>query len=245
TVKSFELRDIEATNIINDGRKLRFTFNKTLPEKLNTSALSRWISISPLPAKLEASVSGAVVSYSGEFALNTPYRVAVEPGLPAAQPFVLSSGKIEEMTFEPIPPRLYFEAFETHQMSGGTRKFNLLAVNVPKLDVTAKLFTGTSVPVALRGYDEYYKAPRRSDDEVYSRVAVDALPGQVIWRKEIGGTEATDEQRTIAFDWSEILGSGRNGVVLLTAEASAAAGEGGEQPGAQAIVQLTDLGAVG
>jgi uncharacterized protein YfaS (alpha-2-macroglobulin family) len=243
-VKRFELKDIAATNFINDGRKLRFTFNKALPEKFNTSALSRWISISPLPSKLEASVNGNIVEYTGEFALNTPYRVAVEPGLPAAQPFVLSSGKIEEMTFNSIPPRLYFEAFETHQMSGGTRKFNLLSVNVSKLEVTAKLFTGTSIPVALRGYDEYFNGSRNAEDESYSRVDADALPGQVIWRKEVEGAEATDEQRTIPFDWSEILGVERSGVVLLTAESSPAVGEGGKKPGAQAIVQITDLGAV-
>lgn len=244
SVKPFELKDIDATNILNEGRKLRFTFNKTLPDKLNTSALSRWISITPLPAKLEASVNGSVIEYKGEFALNTPYRVAVEPGLPAAQPFVLGSGKIEEMTFQPIPARLYFEAFDTHQMSGGTRKFNLLAVNVPKLEVSAKLFTGTTIPVALRGYDAYYNSPKDSPDESYSRVDAEQLPGQVIWQKEIGGTEATDEQQTLAFDWSEILGSGKSGVVLLTAESSTAIGEAGKRTGAQAMVQITDLGAV-
>jgi alpha-2-macroglobulin len=244
TIKPFELKNIEATNYLNDGRKLRFTFNKALPPKLNTSALSRWISITPLPAKLEASVNGSVIEYKGEFEIGSPYRVAVEPGLPSAQPFVLSSGKIEELTFEQIPARVYFEAFETHQMSGGSRKFNLLAVNVPKLQVTAKLFTGTTIPVALRGYDEYYHAPRNAEDESHSRIDVEGLPGQVIWSKEILGAEETDEQRTIAFDWSEILGSGRSGVVLLTAEASAAVGDDDKKPGAQAIVQVTDLGAV-
>jgi uncharacterized protein YfaS (alpha-2-macroglobulin family) len=244
TVKPFELTNIEATNILNDGRKLRFTFNKAVPAKLNTSALSRWISVTPLPAKLEATVSGSVIEYTGEFELGSPYRVAVEPGLPSAQPFVLGSGKIEELTFEQIPARVYFEAFETHQMSGGTRKFNLLAVNVPKLEVTAKLFTGTTIPVALRGYDGYYQASRNIVDESYSRIDAGALPGQIIWHKEIDGTETADEQRTIAFDWSEILGSGRSGVVLLAAEASAAVGQDEKKPGAQAIVQITDLGAV-
>lgn len=243
-IRPFELQNIEATNIINDGRKIRLSFNKSLSDKFNTSALSRWISITPLPGKLEAKVSGSVVEYTGEFALNTPYRVAVEPGLPAAQPFVLASGKIEEMTFVPIPARLYFEAFDTHQMSGGTRKFNLLTVNVPKLQVSAKLFTGTTIPVALRGYESYYNSPPNSPDESFSRVNAEELPGQVIWKKEIEGTEATDEQRTIAFDWSEILGSGTSGVVLLTAESSTAVGEGAKQPGAQAMVQITDLGAV-
>lgn len=243
-VKPFELGKIEATNYLNSGRVLQIQFNKSLREKLDTSALSRWISITPLPAKLEATVSGSRVEYRGEFSLGQEYRVAVEPGVPAQESFVLSSGRIEQVTFEAIPPRLYFEAYETHQMSGGTRKFNLLAVNTPKIRVSAKLFTGTTIPEALRGYDKYYNAPDGAEDEAHTKVNVDALAGQVIWQQELEGTGDVDEQKEVALDWSEILGNGRSGVVLLTAEAIPDAGNTDKIPGSQAIVQLTDLGAV-
>ena len=82
-------------------------------------------------SQLKVTVEGAVVAYTGKFALEQEYRVAVEPGLSSDGPLKLESGKIEMVSFEPVPPRLYFEAFGTHQLSSGLRKFHLLAVNVP------------------------------------------------------------------------------------------------------------------
>jgi hypothetical protein len=211
---------IEATNYLNQGKRLHVRFNKTLRDGLDLAALSRWISITPAPAKLAVKVETREVEFTGDFALGTQYRVAVEPGLPADEPFVLGSGKIENVTFEPVPSRLYFEAYETHQLRGGTRKFHLLAVNIPKVRVVAKLFTGTAIPVALRGYDDYYESPKNQPDESHSKIDFTKLPGQVIWQQEIAGTDETDEQREVALDWSQILGADRSGVVLLTAEAT-------------------------
>jgi uncharacterized protein YfaS (alpha-2-macroglobulin family) len=243
-VRPFELSQVEANNVLNQGKHLRITFSKILREKLDTAALSRWIQISPTPGKLEAKVEGSVVDYTGDFMLGENYRVTIQPGLPAAEPFVLARGSIEDVTFGPIPPRLYFEAFETHQMRGGQRKFNLLAVNTPKVRVTAKLFSGTAIPVALRGYGSYYDSPENSDEEFHTRIDEAKLPGQVVWQADLGGTSATDEQREIAMDWTEILGEGRTGVVLLTAEQIEPPAGQAKRPGTQALVQLTDIGAV-
>jgi hypothetical protein len=66
---------------------------------------------------------GSIVEYTGKFALEQEYRVAVEPGIPSDGPLSLASGKIEVVTFEQVPPRLYFRAFGTHQLSSGSRKF--------------------------------------------------------------------------------------------------------------------------
>jgi len=244
-VKPFELSGIEATNYLNEGKSLRINFSKSLRDKLDTKALARWISITPQPGNLEAKVSGRQIEYTGEFVLGTSYRVAIEPGLPAAEPFVLSKGTIEEQTFEPIPPRLYFEAYETHQMKNGERKFHLLAVNVPKIQVSAKLFTGTAIPVALRTYErDYYEAPKDQEDESHTKVDPKDLPGQVIWQGTVDGTNGTDEQQEVALDWSKIVGPGRAGVVLLTAEQIDPPKDQEKRPGSQTIVQLTDFGAV-
>jgi hypothetical protein len=244
TVKPFEIKSIEATNYLHQGRQLRITFNKAISKEFEPSDLGKWISISPAPENLEAKVDGSVVEYSGKFALEQEYRVAVEPGIRSDGPLMLASGKIEVVTFEPVPPRVYFEAFGTHQLSSGSRKFHLLAVNVPKLRVTAKLFTGTAIPTALRGYENYFTAPKDSEDESYSKVDADKLPGQLIWREEIAGTGALDQEREIDIDWTRMLGAERKGVVLVTAEALKQPGNDDPRPGAQAIVQLTDIGAV-
>ena len=50
---------------------------------------------------------------------------------------------------------LISEEFSTHQMSTGSRQFHLLAVNVPKVRVTARLFPVDAAPQALAAYESY------------------------------------------------------------------------------------------
>lgn len=239
-VRPFEITQIEALNVLNAPKRIRVSFTKPLQDKLDLAALARWIGITPAPANLAASVEYRAVEFSGDFVLGQKYRVAVEPGVPAAEAFVLAKGTIEEVEFEPIPARLYFEAYDTHQMRAGERKHHLLAVNTPKIRVSAKLFTGTAIPVAFRAYDDYYEPPKGKPDESHSQIDATKLPGQVVWQRDIDGTTAIDEEQELALDWSKILGPNRGGVVLLTAEQI---GEG-PRPGSQTLVQLTDLGAV-
>lgn len=239
-VLPFEVAGIEALNVLNHPKRIRVNFTKPLQDKLDQAALARWIGITPAPAKLSASVEYRSVEFSGDFVLGQKYRVAVEPGVPAVEAFVLAKGTIEEVEFEPILPRLYFEAYDTHQMRAGERKMHLLAVNTPKIRVSAKLFTGTAIPVAFRAYDDYYDPPKGRPEESHSKIDAAKLPGQVIWQQEIDGTTEIDAEQELALDWSRILGPNRGGVVLLTAEQ---VGEG-ERPGCQTLVQLTDLGAV-
>ncbi len=241
-VLPFEVHSVEALNVLNSPKRIRVNFTKAIKPELDAAALSRWISITPAPAKLEAHVEYRAIEFTGEFVREQKYRVAVEPGLPAAEPFVLAKGTIEEVEFEPIAPRLYFETYETHQMRGGERKYHLLAVNTPKLRVSAKLFTGTAIPVAMRGFDnDYYDG---KGEELHAKVDPAKLPGTVVWQQDIAGTTDTDDQQEIALDWTKILGPNRGGVVLLTAEQADAPADQGQRPGCQTIVQVTDLGAV-
>ena len=247
TVQPFDVTEVEASNVINEGRHLRIGFSKPLAEEVKPETLARWISVKPEPPNFKAEITGQQIEFAGDFVLGKKYRVVIEPGLASQQPFVLEQGVIREVTFEPIPPRVYFQAFQTHQQSAQSRQFHLLAVNVPRIRVSAKLFTGNAVPVGLRGYENGYFREKDDDgNEIdgYSKVNVDKLPGRVVWQKEIAGTGKTDEQNDIALDWNEILGAGRTGVVMLTAEQVPERGKHEPRPGTQAVVQLTDLGAV-
>ena len=66
----------------------------------------------------------------------------------------------------------------------------------------------------------------------------------MVWQRVLRATSTADEQQQIALDWNEILGAGKTGVVLLTAEqAGDKVGDDG-RPGVQTLVQVTDLGIV-
>ncbi len=262
-VRPFAVTSAEVTNYLDSGCRLSLTFSKNLAKEVTAANLARWVRVVPQPSGLEAQVNARGIVFTGGFELARDYRVIVDAGLPAAEPFVLASEFGKTVRFSEVPPRIYFEEFATHQRSTGARKFHFLAVNVPKVRVSARVFSPEAAPLALAAWPEYWN-PRRapgknSSDEPFGKIDGTLMPGQTVWQQEIAGAGAVDEKEEIALDWNEILGVNQPGVVLLTAEAvegnsggrrageQEQAGEPakpGERPGVQAIIQVTDLGMV-
>lgn len=246
-VRPFEVASVEPENAINSGRRLIVSFSKPLAKDVTANNVARWIRVEPEPENLRAEMHGEQIQFRGGFALDTEYRVEVHAGLPAAEPFVLATPFEHEVAFTQVPPRLYFEKFATHQLSSGHRQFHLLAINVPRIRVTAKLFqpdTLASVLTVYRKYDESHRNGRSSPDEPHAKVELDGIPGRTVWQREIAGSAEVDVQRPIALEWDEIIGADRTGVVLLTAEGIRDADTVEPIPGTQALVQVTDIGAV-
>ena len=174
--------------------------------------------------------------------------MTVAKGVPAREPFTLAAEYKDTVTFDKIPPRLYFEEFSTHQMSTGSRQFHLLAVNVPKVRLSARVFTADAGPEALAAYQNYTYPPREwhreGNGEPYDKVDMSKFPSQVVWQRVWRATSTADEQKQIALDWNEILGAGKTGIVLLTAEQAGEKVGDAKRPGVQTLVQVTDLGIV-
>jgi uncharacterized protein YfaS (alpha-2-macroglobulin family) len=244
-VKPFAVSRVAAESNRIAGRRIIIDFSKSLAEEITPETISRWISITPAPENLKAEVEDKTVTLKGKFALAVRYKIAFKAGLLAREPFKLERAQTNEVTFKEIAPRLVFEDFATHQHLAGTRRFRLLSVNVPRVRVTARLFTGDTTPVAVKAYDHYEE---RSDDlpadEVYSRVDVEKLPGKIIWEHDLTPGVSVDEPQTLPLSWDEILGEHKTGAVLLTAESIDPVTAEHKRVGTQAVIQLTDLGAV-
>jgi uncharacterized protein YfaS (alpha-2-macroglobulin family) len=243
-VRPFEATRIGAESNRIAGRRVMIDFSKTLSEEVTPETVSRWITIVPKPDDLKAEIVDKTVTFKGKFDLGLAYKVTINPGLAAREPFKLPRMQSTDVKFEPIAPRLYFEDFATHQHLAGTRQFRLLAVNVPRIRVTARLFTGDTTAVAVKAYDHYDEIPDDAGDEFHSRVDVDKLPGKVIWDHELTADAGVDKQQTLPLSWDEILGAEKTGAVLLTAESIDPVTEEHKRVGTQAVIQLTDIGAV-
>jgi uncharacterized protein YfaS (alpha-2-macroglobulin family) len=239
-VTAFKVRKVESENNGHGGRKLIVNFSKALAGEVKAENVQQWIHVTPAPKGMTATVDASQVTFSGAFKLETEYKVEVARGIAATEPFTLAEPYADTVTFEPIEPSLVLEAFSTHQLSSGTRNFMMKAVNIPKIRVTAKLFQPETAPIALKAYDEYLDPPNSKPDEFHRRVAVEKLPGKTIYSRIINGTLEVDTERAIKIAWSEILGPGKSGVVLITAEQAGRS----VHPGVQAVVQVTDLGVV-
>jgi uncharacterized protein YfaS (alpha-2-macroglobulin family) len=244
-VKPFVISSIAAESNRFAGRRIIIQFSKQLSEDITPETISRWISVTPVPEKFKAEVEGDIVTLKGDFALGPKYRVTTKPGITAKEPFKLERSQTNELTFKQIAPRLYFQDFATHQHRAGTRQFRLLAVNVPRVRVTARLFTGDTTPVAIKAYDKYEEySEERPPEENYNRVEVEKLPGQVIWERELDSSAGIDQSQMVPLNWDEILGQNKTGVVMLTAESIAPVSAGRKRVGTQAVIQLTDIGSV-
>ncbi|MDP9100043.1 MAG: MG2 domain-containing protein, partial [Verrucomicrobiota bacterium] len=244
-VKPFAIASIAAESNRVAGRRIIIQFSKILSPDVSAENVTRWISVAPVPEKFNADVEGDTVTLKGNFALGAKYRVTTKPGLPAKEPFKFERAQTNDLVFKQIAPRLYFEDFATQQHRAGTRRFRLLAVNVPRIRVTARLFTGDTTPVAIKAYDKYEEfSDDRAPEEKYSRIDAQTLPGQVIWERELKTAAAIDKPETLPLSWDEILGEHKTGAVLLTAESVDPVAAERKRVGTQAVVQLTDIGSV-
>ncbi|MDP9003201.1 MAG: MG2 domain-containing protein, partial [Verrucomicrobiota bacterium] len=243
TVKPFAVSNLAAESNRTAGRRVLIDFSKTLA--IAPEDILKWISIAPVPENLKATLDDKTITLRGKFALGVKYNVALKAGLPAAQPFKLDRAVTKEVSFKEVAPRLYFEDFVTHQHLAGTHRFRLLSVNVPRLHVTARLFTGDTTAVAVKAYDHYEEHTDDMPlDEAYKKVDVEKLPGKIIWERDFKASAAVDQTEMMPLNWGEILGEHKTGAVLLTAESIDPVAPGRKRVGTQAIIQLTDLGAV-
>jgi uncharacterized protein YfaS (alpha-2-macroglobulin family) len=245
TVKPFVVSKVAAESNRIAGRRIIVDFSKALAEEITPETVLRWISIAPVPEDLKAEIEDKTVTFKGKFALGVRYNVALKAGLLAREPFKLDRAQTKDVVFKEIAPRLYFEDFATHQHLTGTRRFRLLSVNVPRIRVTARLFTGDTTPVAVKAYDHYEDhSEDLPADEAYNRVDVEKLPGKIIWERELTASAGVDQPQTLPLTWDEILVEHKTGAVLLTAESVNPVTAEHKRVGTQAVVQLTDLGAV-
>jgi len=82
TVKAFAVRGVEAVNDGHGGRRLVVKFTKPLADAVKPKTVQQWIKVTPAPKKLTATVEGATVEFSGEFKLETEYKVEWRAGSP-------------------------------------------------------------------------------------------------------------------------------------------------------------------
>ena len=145
SVQPFIVKEVVAETNRNEGAASFSNFSKTLATKVTSENAKQWILVAPAVSNLRVEVEGDAVTWRGDFALATPYRVTVNVGLPASEAVHDPATIFANSHVRKVAPRLYFEDFATHQLLNGTRRFRLLSINVPRLRVTAKLFTGAEI----------------------------------------------------------------------------------------------------
>ncbi len=240
-VVPFEVKEIIAQNFLQCGPRIRLKFSRTL--EAMADRVPDWIEVTPTPADLIAEMSGSEVTLLGRFRSETVYALKLNRKRLSDEPWNLLGSNVFRVTMPPVPPRIYFPAFSDDQLASGQRVFPFKVVNVPRLRVRAKLLDEATAIHTLRGYSSYSsRSAAQNEDEVYCQLDYNLVPGRTIYNEKFLATNQPDVAQPIDLDWSHILGDRRKGVIFLDARRES----GNQEPnlGAQAVIQLTDLGLV-
>ncbi len=243
-VRPFTFETNQVHHVIHRPPWLEVEFSKKLSATL-TNSFTNWVQIAPVPAQLSARVSGSTLSLVGDWQRKTNYTVHLLPGLPSAEGFALANATAFSVAVPPVEPRLYFPVFSTDQYASGGRVLPLLAVNVNRIHVRAKLLDEASIVHALRGYDSYFLDGTAGDYERgFQRLDYNLIPGRTVFDEGVPGPRTEDAAEQISLDWDRLLDGRRTGIVFLDAERGETSGSDLPNLGTQALVQLTDLGLV-
>ena len=247
-VTPFVVTEVAANHQIGSGPSIRIFFSKQVPESV-TNGITGWMELNPCPTNLTVGTGGASVVLQGDFKGQTCYTLKLSPDFQASEPFKLSGSNTFTLKMPRIEPRLYFPAFARDQLAGGKRSFPLLAVNVPKVRVRAKLMDPQTVIHALRGYGSYFARwdeHRESDswDEPYRPLNYNLVPGRTVFSEQLDLEAEPDIADRLELGWDLLLAGRKTGVVFLDAERVGGESKPNPALGTQALIQLTDLGLV-
>jgi alpha-2-macroglobulin len=244
-VPPFTIKSLTGTNYIHSGRAIRVEFTRSLAGDILTSTARRFFWVEPTVQNLRYEVDGTELDVFADFALGQPYRLIIGPDVVDEYGAPYSGDQSRIVQFSPVKPRVYLPVVAGDQFRGGAREFEALSVNVRRLHVKALLLDPASGPAARSAFVAYEHNDKGTEDEPNQRIPEGKLSGKPIFDRTIELKDAAVDKRVrTQIDWNQIVGVDRGGMVLLTIEGDPNPAAGKEKVGAQALIQLTDIGAL-
>lgn len=247
-VAPFTLDKLLPESYVNSGRSLVLDFSEDLAPDVSEKTAGKFFRITPAVAKLSFERNYQSLTIRGEFQRDVDYRLEIDPALLGDSLQTLSGERTRAFRFAPVRPRLYLPTITADQLRGGARKFPVHGVNLQSVRVTAQLVAPEHAAQAVEAFAKYAKEGPEDEDapnEFYQPISPGLIKATPLAERtvELPGAALDARQETL-IDWSEILGGQKAGVIFLTVEGQPLpAAEGGrKRPGAQALIQLTDLG---
>lgn len=238
-----------ATHEVGTPKTIVLRFNKDLAPTITAEEILARVSLSPLPSEFKATYEQQWLRLTGAFNHETTYRVTINPGLKAADGLTMTSAHTEEFVFKVLSPAVALPAFSVNQLSKGRALFDVHSVNLRGVKVRVKVADRDSLIYALRAYRHFVnphhgEAEGEDGDQAETRIPFDAMPGQKIFEQEFTATAPLDDQDEFVVDWRQALNGRKAGALFITVEGEARPEWPGQERrfGAQAFVQLTDIG---
>ncbi|MES2595064.1 MAG: alpha-2-macroglobulin family protein [Verrucomicrobiota bacterium] len=180
----------------------------------------------------------------GNFDLNKPYRIVVDPRVASGDGLALEKASEKEITFVPNPPYVAAPAFVRAQLAKGLGDYEISAANVREVRVRVKKLTGPELLQAMGKYHEYRTKYWAEDPKKlgYKPVGIDDYAGTQILDKTFPINKPLDKSELIKLNWKEILAGAPTAPLFVEVEGRAAEGLAQKGVITQSLIQFTDLG---
>lgn len=242
-VRPFVFDKFVPTNYINSRRILSIEFGQPLAPDITSETASKFFRVQPEVPKLRFEYENSTLAILGEFELGQEYRLEVDPAVISEDGLPFQGKRITPFRFSPVSPRLYLPLITGHQIRDGLRKFEALSANLKAIKVKAQVVAAPDAAASVKAFEKYNRINDDESGEIYQPMPAGLIRGKTVFERTIElPAGPLDTRQHTALDWNEILGDRKAGVVFLTLEGIPLPGVAGKHPGAQALVQITDIG---
>lgn len=254
SVQVLKVNRMEAEPHFDSAHVIRVAFNKSLRNgdlseeqlaKVSAQAAS-FVNISPdVPGK-KITLDWSSISIEGDFALNTPYTVSVNAGLPGADELTLEQPVQDKVTFTPSAVFVSTSAHASGQLAKGKGVYDIYAANFKEVRVRVKQL-GDGELLKARAlyadeyegfdYDEKNKKPARE-----RLTAFEQLPGKAVFEKVFTNDKPLEKGSLLTINWKDVLGQTPAAPLFVDIEATPQDGAPAGSILNRSIVEFTDIG---
>jgi hypothetical protein len=241
-VQPFTLKSLVTSSYLNNGRNVTVTFSDELAPDVDDDTAAKFFRITPEVKNLKFIPDYQGLTMRGDFDRETEYRFEIDASLLSSDGLPVSGERSRTFRFEPVKPRIFLPQITGTQILGGRLNFPVLSTNLKTLHVGAGIVPPDKAAHALEAFEKYNKQyDPNAPDEVFQ--PVNGIDVSQIAKRTLTPPDVTvDARQETTLDWNELLGERKAGLIFLTVEGEPLEAIGGKRPGAQALIQLTDLG---
>ena len=240
-IEPFRLDNVYAQVSPDSPRHVQVAFNRTLPANLAKGT----VAVVPEPGNMTLRIDGKSLHIEGDFSAHDRYMVTLAEGFVSGEGMKISNPGNFETVFERLQPEVMLPSEDEAQLAHGLRKYAIDTVNISSVKIRIKKLSGKGAVRAFQGYRSYTgRGPDYSAIEPTSLIPFALVPGETILEKDIELGTAVDTGKTVEILWDDLLPAGLDFASLFVDVVGIPHPEAGAsgKRGAQAIVQLTDIG---
>ena len=242
-VRAFVVKSVETESLIHSGRAVAIEFSRQLAPDIEEENGLKYFRVSPEVPKLKFERGWGTITLRGEFDPTKKYRVEIDKAVISSEGLPLDKKRTWEFEFDRVDPRLYLPQITAHQIRAGRRQFEVESVNLKGLHVVARRVAPADIAKAVEAFEKYSERDDEHPDEFYKKLPDEAIAGEIVSDQQIElVSKDVDAPQRTTLEWDKIVGAQKPGAIFLTVEGDAVPEIEAKRMGAQALIQVTDLG---